>query len=287
LSRRTGIIIAVIGLGLVIVGILVITNIIRRSLQPLPSPTQPPPLTEQVVVTTHDLALGAVIQGSDVTLAEVPVELVPRGAVMDVETVTGRITKIPLIAGEMVLDHHLADPTNRIRDLAFVIEDNQVLMAFPINNLMTQLQLVQRGDLVDIFVSVDQEVPTDETGLATGQEEQTETRLFTFDALQRVVISAVVVELVGDQRNTQANQNVLPGQEATPQPTAIPPASQTNPQAILLALDPQDALVLKHLKDSGATFDFVLRAPTSDQLFELAPVMPEYLIDRYQLEINR
>jgi pilus assembly protein CpaB len=253
----------------------------------LPAPTQPPPLTEQVVVTTHDLALGAVVQGSDVTLAEVPVELVPRGAVMDVETVTGRITKIPLIAGEMVLDHHLADPTNRIRDLAFVIEDNQVLMAFPINNLMTQLQLVQRGDLVDIFVSVDQEVPTDQTNLATGQEEQTETRLFTFDALQRVVISAVVVELVGNQRNTQANQSVLPGQEATPQPTPIPSVAETNPQAILLALDPQDALVLKHLKDSGATFDFVLRAPTSDQLFELAPVMPEYLIDRYQLEINR
>jgi pilus assembly protein CpaB len=286
LSRRTGIIIAVIGLGLVVVGILVITNIIRRSLQPLPSPTQPPPLTEQVVVTTHDLALGAVIQSSDVTLAEVPVELVPRGAIMNVETVTGRITKIPLIAGEMVLDHHLADPTNRIRDLAFVIEDNQVLMAFPINNLMTSLQLVQRGDLVDIFVSINQEVPT-EGGLTTTGEEDTTSRLFTFDALQRVVISAVVVEVVGDQRNAQANQNVLPGQEATPQPTPIPPASQTNPQAILLALDPQDALVLKHLKDSGATFDFVLRAPTSDQLFELDPVMPEYLVDRYQLEINR
>ena len=56
---------------------------------------------------------------------------------------------------------------------------------------------------------------------------------------------------------------------------------------ILLALDPQDALVLKHLKDSGAIVDIVLRSPTSRQLFELEPVMPEYLVDRYKLEFER
>jgi Flp pilus assembly protein CpaB len=208
---------------------------------------------------------------------------------MDVEAVTGRITKIPLIAGEMVLSHHLADPTNQVGDLAFVIEDNQVLMAFPINNLMTELQLVKRGDLVDILVSISETIPSQQNGFVTGQEQETEERLFTFDALQRVVISAVVVEVTGNQQQGQTASpgNVLPGQEATPQPTPIPSRSETRPQAILLALDPQDALVLKHLKDDGATFDFVLRAPTSDQLFELDPVMPEYLIDRYQLEINR
>jgi Flp pilus assembly protein CpaB len=287
LSRRTGIILAIIGLGLVVVGILVITNIIRRSLQPLPAPTPPPPLTEQVVVTTHDLALGAVINTSDVTLAEVPVELVPRGAMMSIEEVTGRISKIPLIAGEMVLDHHLADPTNRIRDLAFIIEDNQVLIAFPINNLLTNLQLVQRGDVVDILVSIDEAVPVEQDGFVAPEDQEPETRLFTFDALQRVVISAVVVQIVGENEQRNTAQNIVPGTEATPQPTAIPSRSQTNPQAIMLALDPQDALVLKHLKDAGANFDFVLRAPTSDQIFELDPVMPEYLIDRYQLQINR
>jgi pilus assembly protein CpaB len=55
----------------------------------------------------------------------------------------------------------------------------------------------------------------------------------------------------------------------------------------LLALSPQDALVLKHLKDSGAVIDIVLRAPTSNQNFELDPVMPDYLIDRYRLEVTR
>ena len=66
-----------------------------------------------------------------------------------------------------------------------------------------------------------------------------------------------------------------------------PPPSEVKVQAFLLVVNPQDALVLKHLLDMGGVFDFVLRAPTSDQLFNLQPVMSEYLIDRYQLEIPR
>jgi len=54
-----------------------------------------------------------------------------------------------------------------------------------------------------------------------------------------------------------------------------------NIEAYLLALSPQDALMLKHFKDTGATFDIVLRAPTSTTLFELQPVNQDYLVDRY------
>jgi hypothetical protein len=58
-------------------------------------------------------------------------------------------------------------------------------------------------------------------------------------------------------------------------------------RAYLLALAPQDALTLKHLNDSGAKFDFVLRAPTSTQLFELQTVNSDYLVDRYELTIPK
>ena len=59
-----------------------------------------------------------------------------------------------------------------------------------------------------------------------------------------------------------------------------------NIQAYLLALDPQDALVLKHLKDRNAIFDIVLRAPTSNNNFELAPVYDDFLNDYFGLEIE-
>ena len=54
-----------------------------------------------------------------------------------------------------------------------------------------------------------------------------------------------------------------------------------------MALSPQDALVLKHIKDAGGIIDIVLRAPTSEARFELSPVMAEYLRDRFELVISR
>jgi hypothetical protein len=93
--------------------------------------------------------------------------------------------------------------------------------------------------------------------------------LFSFDAIQRIQISAVVVEVV--EQNQRGGQVQVPiNAEGTPQPTATPLPQNVNAVAILLAIDPQDALVLKHLKDAGGVFDIVLRAP--NQLFELEPV---------------
>ena len=61
-----------------------------------------------------------------------------------------------------------------------------------------------------------------------------------------------------------------------PLPTATPQPSDVEPEAFLLALDPQDALVLKHIIDSGGVIDIVLRAPTATVRFELSPVMADH-----------
>jgi hypothetical protein len=63
------------------------------------------------------------------------------------------------------------------------------------------------------------------------------------------------------------------------------PSTAPDVRAYLLALNPQDALILKHLKDTDATFDFVLRSPTSNLQFDLTPVTEEYIIEYYGLEI--
>ena len=286
MSRSRVILLALVGVALALVGGLFIGGIFRRSLAPPSTPTPPPPLTERVVVTTHDLALGAVLSESDVKEIEVPLGIAPRGTLKQASTAVGRMLKADLIGGEMVMTHHLADPTNLHRDLAFILRDDQVMMAFPAEDLMSQLDMLKRGDLVDILVSIDIEVkPASANPLAPQGTQEPETKMFTFDALQRIEISAVIVEVVAQQRGSQ--QESLITQEGTPQPTPTPRPQDLAPVGILLALDPQDALVLKHLKDSGAIVDIVLRSPTSKQLFELEPVMPEYLVDRYKLELGR
>ena len=285
MSRRTGIILALVGIGLALIGGIFVGSLFRRNVPAAVTPTPPPPLTELVVVTTHDIALGSVLSEADMREMEVPLGIAPRGALTQISEAVGRMTKVQMAGGEFVMSQHLADPTNIHRDLAFILDDNEVLMAFPVVDLMGNLEMLARGDNVDILVTISQTIiPPEEGPTLSIETPEPVTKLFTLDAMQRVEITATVVEIVRDQGSGQGQQVV--NEEGTPVPTPTPSPAQRNTVALLLALDPQDALVLKHLKDTDAIFDFVLRSPTSNVLFELEPVTEDYLIDRFGLEAS-
>jgi pilus assembly protein CpaB len=281
LSRRTGIILALVGIALALIGGIFVGSLFRRSPSTTVTPTPPPPLTELVVVATHDLSLGSVLSEADMREVEVPLGLAPRGALTQTSEGLGRMIKQDILGGEMIMSQHLVDPTNKNRDLAFILEDNEVLMAFPVVDLMGQLEMLARGDKVDILVTMEQEVSVPEEGVTlTLETPEPETKTFTLDAMQRIEITATIIEVT----STDQTGNPVVNQEGTPVPTPTPSPQERNTVALLLALDPQDALVLKHLKDTGAIFDLVLRSPTSNLIFELEPVTPQYLIDLYGLE---
>lgn len=285
---RRGIVIVVIGVILVGGGLFVLTAIIRQSLAvPTPPPTPLQPIAENVVVAARDIPLGALLSQSDVTTISVPVELIPRTALRDVEAVVGRISTTPLVEGELILQHHLADPTNISHDLAFVISDDQVLMAFPATDLMSTLSIIQRGDFVDILASIVQETEVVEPGGGVILEgPQTKSTLFTFNAFQRVNVTALVVDIITQESSSGATFGAG-GAQATPTQPPTPSRQNIKIKAYLLALSPQDALVLKNLIDAGAIFDIVLRSPTSTTIFDLDPVMEEYIKELYGLEIIR
>ena len=104
-----------------------------------------------------------------------------------------------------------------------------------------------------------------------------EMRTFTVDSFQRLSVTAIVLEIIDAEGNTTPLQGQAQEDPDAPVETRI--------RAYLLALDPQDALVLKHLKDTEAIFDIVLRNPTSTAQFDLTPVTEEYIIELYGLEI--
>ena len=281
MNRRVliGILIAIVGIGLIGLGILAINRVLRQSFA---APAQPTPVVEtttDIIITTHDLAVGAVINREDVQIATVPVSLVPRAALLTIEAALGKIAIVHLIQGEMVLQHHLADPTNVSHDIGYTIAEDQVLIAFPSTDLMSTLGVLQRGDNVDIFASMTVEVSPTLTTPGTGTtEEEKLSRLFTFDAFQRVKISAIVADVVASSGSTTPTQGQA---QPTPNPASI------KVKAYLLALNAQDALVLKNMRDAGAVFDIVLRSPTSNELFDISPVTVDYLLQRYKLQIPR
>ena len=270
--------IVIVGLILVAVGVFATIMLVQRfQANNAPAAATADTVKTSVVVVTRDLFLGDAITETDVTLLSVPVELAPRDAITSVEETFGKIIKTDLVQGEMVLKHNLADPTNNNKDLSFILSEDHVLFAFPADDLMSREGIVQRGDIVDIFATFQQKVKTiGETTTTTGEPKEPEMRTFTVDTMQKISVTAMVLEVIQQENNTS------PVPTGSTQPT---PAPQTRTKAYLLALNPQDALILKHLKDTGATFDIVLRAPTSTVQFDLTPVTAEYIIEYYGLEI--
>ena len=277
--RARGILLAILGLGLVAVGITAGILLFRQMTTnaTIFQPTPVPVVKTKVLVLTHDVALGKVLAESDVTLMEVPAEFVPRDAVSNVQDVVNKFVKADMIQGEMILGHNLADPTNINHDLAFILNTGHLLMTFPADDIMSQY-VVQRGDIIDILATLSEtvkQVPgTGTTGGTTGTGTTTGTgatnqepvqRKFTIDAMQRVSVTAMVLNII----------TVKEG-ETPPKP---------RPVAYLLALNPQDALLLKFLKDGDTKFDIALRNPTSKDQFTLTPVTDEYIVELYGLEI--
>lgn len=286
---RRGILLVIAGILFVALGIFVVWSLVQDVLAPLAPPTQPAVVTEKILVTSRGVPLAAVLAPDDLKLVDIPVELVPLNRMTDPNDAVGKVVNIPMVAGEMILPHHLVDPSNVIdRTLAFSLEDNEVLMAFPVVDLMSRLNILKRGDLVDILVTGSYQVAGG--GALLGAEEE-ETKTYTLDAMQRITISAVVLDVVvapqpAPTAQIEPEALLTPGAAATPTPLPPPESSrlESAPIALMLALAPQDALVLKHLKDTGAIFDLVLRAPTSTELFDTVPVTEEYLIERFQLQ---
>ena len=271
MSNRIKVVLLVV-VGIILVGVGVVASIFIIQKMNLPQrneQSQTDAVMTQVVVLTRDMFLGDKIAANDVKIIEVPIDIAPRGALTTTADAVDKIIKSDLVSGEMVLQHNLADPTNSNRDLSFILAEDHVMMAFPASDLMSRESIIQRGDIIDIFATFEETVKTvpdnsTTTTDPTATDDEEQSRTFTVDTFQRVSITALVLEVPADQQDDQTNLST---------------------SSYLLALSPQDALVLKHLKDTEAIFDLVLRAPTSSVQFDLTPVTEEYIIEFYGLQV--
>ncbi len=279
---RTGITIVVVGIILIILGIYAAVRFLNvasiRNTSQIP-PTPAPQTKTKVAFAANDVAEGTVLTEKDITLSEVPIELAPRDAVSNLDNAVGRIVKADLVQGEMILEHNLANPTGTNDDIAYILDDKHVLMAMPATDLMSRESIIKRGDIVDILVSYKEVLNSSaaQAGTTTGITPEQGPQQVTFTAFQRLDITAIVVDII--QSNTNVNS------AAQSQTSSGPRRDQKVVQAYLIALDPQDALVLKYLKDAGAIFDFVLRAPTSTGQFQLTPVTSQFIKELYGLDL--
>lgn len=269
MSRLRGFLWLVAGLVVALLAALVAYMTLTRAAQTSSGQVQVEGAYENVVVMAQPVAVRTVLSADMVTTEEMPVASVPEGALTDLEQAVGKLTLAPLYAGEVVLEQRLVDPNITTGDgrLAVAMADEQVLMAVPADDLLSQVSVLKPGDQVDILISL--EVPTVATAATLESPEGgEETKLVTFELLQNVTIAA----LPG---------GTLPeAQEATAEVVNQAPAS---PQALLVTLAPQDALTLKYALDAGGIRDITLRAPGADQKWDVEPVDIDYIIDSLKI----
>jgi pilus assembly protein CpaB len=217
----------------------------------LASPSTP---TQPVVVAVAPIAARTLITGGMLELRQMPVDVIPEGAVESIFEAEGKISATDLYAGEVLMAQRLVEPNHRAGDgrTALLLEEDMVLMAVPAGDLMSRIGILKPGDRVDLLVSIVFEVER--------LDGETKDIQKTWNLLQDMVISAIV-------------GGTVPAEATSPQ----------NPDALLLALDPQDAVILKYAIDADGVIDIVLRAPDQEGIFDVAPVDAEYLNTRYRL----
>lgn len=222
-----------------------------------------------VVVAARAVGVRTLLTTADLTVRNLPVNTIPEGALRDIAEAQNKMTLTDLYPGEVIVRQRLADPNVKSGDgrVALALSDDQVLMAYPASDLLSRVGVLKPGDRVDLLFSVRVDpnrvlaVAGARQGVTPGVGGSGEMEVATFNALQNVTISAVVAAVPGGDK-----------------------AASALPQAILLTVSPQDALVLKYLKDIDGTLDMVLRSPGSEQPVETDPVDIDYIIRRYQLQ---
>ena len=227
-----------------------------------------PAAVTSVVVAARPVQAGALLAEADLTTQKLPADALPAGVVTNAADAAGQVTMIPLNVGEMVLTHHLTKPDFTGDNLGFTLPEGQVAFLLSADDLLSRSIAVQPGARVNILYSLEVELRDVAKGAAALGGEK---RQYTFGALQGVEVVTVIRKGVTDKAQTPASGAV---------------SSLAGASAYVFALDPQDALVLKFLRDAGAIMDLALRNVADQTEHDVQPVDLPFLFDKYQLPLR-
>ncbi|HQY91289.1 Flp pilus assembly protein CpaB [Caldilinea sp.] len=267
MSRMRGFIWFLAGIILALLAGFVAYSSLTRVVETAPETTMSGP-TVTVVAANRALPARTLLTQEDLTLVELPASAAPDGQIDALDAAVGKLTLLPLYGGEPVLEQKLVDPNVLGADgrSAIFLNQDQVLMAIPAQDLLSRVGVLKPGDRVDILYSLS--FP-ENRGIGAAAENEDEAQS-TFALLQNVTI----VEMIGSIRPVETDTAEAAAQTA---PAVV------RPDSVLVTLAPQDALTLKYAMDAGGIVDFVMRAPGVERPFDIDPVDVDYLINRYSI----
>lgn len=240
--------------------------------------------TEPVVIAARDISLRRSITESDIAIREVPFGTVPEGAATSIEEVIGMMATSDIFGDEVILNQQIAVAGAVIQQIALTIPDNKVLVPIPLESQLVRIGLVKPGDRVDLFGTFIAEKVSpkelNEAGviLATG-----ENIAETIAVLRDLEVHAIIIESVLLPNMTDENDS-----ESEAEQDGVFQSTVEDEQSILVALERQDSVVVKHLLNTVGQLDIALRSPDeANEMAEVTNVDLYYLADRYGIELVR
>lgn len=206
----------------------------------------PPVATLQLPVAARPLLPGTVLTAEDFLLKEFPLDLVPVEAITTTISLEAQIIVEPIGQGETFSTSKFAGSANATPSQK--LKQGYVLYAFPVEeDLLSTTTIIRAGDRIDLTASL----------LVSAADGTTSP--VTFFSVQNIEVFEVL------------------------RPGDVEENSDVRPITLLLTVTPEDLVLIKHIVDSEAFVDLVLRSPLDTEPFEVPPVNREDLIARYGL----
>lgn len=218
--------------------------------------------TARVVIATADIPARTEIAASMVNIRTVPDELVQVGAATKIEDVVGKFTPDPITKGA-VLNTQKVGPVAVKNAPSFRIEKGKVMYVMPVSFAGSQFSIAQvnalrSGDRVDLLYTT----INAPQGLTADQRQEVTANPIPY--LQtRIMLQNLRIQEIGSYA---PDGSLLP---ATGDPSAKGAAPSISGANIIFIVDPEEALVLKWLKDAATYYkesnvEMVLRSPADD-----------------------
>jgi pilus assembly protein CpaB len=236
-------------------------------------------LAEQyVVVASNPIAAGSRIRADNIRVEPRPVSDVPSGAAVSTDDVLNKEALRDIPSGDVIRMQYLIGDIGEL-DLERELGDDKIAMVLPADDILSKWGAVLPGDHVDVLFTIDLilETPMKAEEIVLSPEEEL---LLSLERDQHLdSASLLTVQNLKVLRIIEEPQAQPAGEDQE----ALPP--QLPRRALVLKVDPQDAAVLKYLRNTVGVLDLALRSPENDRLFDVDPVNINYLMLRYGIVV--
>jgi Flp pilus assembly protein CpaB len=225
---------------------------------------------QTVVVAKQPINERAVIRLADISTEERPLDKVPSGAVFKTDDAVGRIAARSIAAGQVLLAQNLVEsftPTNLDQtdittasvNFNQALGEDLVAFALPVSDKLSKEGILLAGDHVDLLFSTD----------VVGAQEATGGKVSIY-AIQDLEILQIIYQPPPAEKADAKKED-----QPTEQPALVP-------KTLILAINPQDAVVLKYAIDTQSPLDLVLRGENNRRRFDVDAVHINTISERYR-----